>query len=74
MLNIAICDDDIQTTGQIEMMIQKIAKRNFADVDIFWNGESLADSVVAGDGYDIIYLDIEMNNEDGISTAKRIRK
>lgn len=34
MLNIAICDDDIQTTGQIEMMIQKIAKRNFADVDI----------------------------------------
>ena len=24
--------------------------------------------------YDIIYLDIEMNNEDGISTAKRIRK
>lgn len=64
MLNIAICDDDIQTTGQIEMMIQKIAKRNFADVDIevFWNGESLADSVVAGDGYDIIYLDIEMNN------------
>ena len=76
MLNIAICDDDIQTTGQIEMMIQKIAKRNFADVDIevFWSGESLADSVVAGDGYDIIYLDIEMNNEDGISTAKRIRK
>ena len=76
MLNIAICDDDIQTTGQIEMMIQKIAKRNFADVDIevFWNGESLADSVVAGEGYDIIYLDIEMNNEDGISTAKRIRK
>ena len=60
MLNIAICDDDIQTTGQIEMMIQKIAKRNFADVDIevFWNGESLADSVVAGDGYDIIYLDM----------------
>lgn len=50
MLSIAICDDDIQTTGQIEMMIQKIAKRNFADVDIevFWNGESLADSVVAG--------------------------
>lgn len=76
MLNIAICDDDIQTTGQIEMLIEKIAKRNFVDIDIevFWSGENLADAVVAGDGYDIIYLDIEMNNEDGISTAKRIRK
>ena len=40
-LNIAICDDDIQTTGQIERLIQKIAKRNFVDTDIevFWNGE-----------------------------------
>lgn len=76
MLNIAICDDDIQTTGQIEMLIEKIAKRNFVDIDIevFWSGENLADAVAAGDGYDIIYLDIEMNNEDGISTAKRIRK
>ena len=51
MLNIAICDDDIQTTGQLEMLIQEIAKRNFvdADIEIFWNGESLADAVAAGD-------------------------
>ena len=75
MLNIAICDDDIQTTGQLEMLIQEIAKRNFvdADIEIFWNGESLADAVAAGDSYDIIYLDIEMDKEDGISAAKRIR-
>ena len=48
MLNIAICDDDIQTTGQIERLIQKIAKRNFVDTDIevFWNGESLVNTDV----------------------------
>lgn len=34
MLNIAICDDDIQTTGRMEMKIEKIAKRNFIDSDI----------------------------------------
>ena len=75
MLNIAICDDDIQTTGQIERLIQKIAKRNFVDTDIevFWNGESLVNTVAAGDSFDIIYLDIEMDKEDGISAAKRIR-
>lgn len=43
MLNIAICDDDIQTTGRMDMLLQKIAKRNFMDVEIevFWNGKSL---------------------------------
>ena len=47
MLNIAICDDDIQTTGRMDMLLQKIAKRNFMDVEIevFWNGKSLADAV-----------------------------
>lgn len=75
MLNIAICDDDIQTTGRMDMLLQKIAKRNFMDVEIevFWNGKSLADAVAKGTYFDMIYLDIEMDKEDGISAAKRIR-
>ena len=75
MLNIAICDDDIQTTGRMDMLLQEIAKRNFMDVEIevFWNGESLADAVAQGTYFDMIYLDIEMDKEDGISAAKRIR-
>ena len=75
MLNIAICDDNIQITGQMEMMVQNIAKRNFvdADIEVFWDGKSLADMVASGYGFDIIYLDIEMDKEDGISVAKRIR-
>lgn len=36
MLNIAICDDDIQTTGRMDMLLQEIAKRNFMDVEIEW--------------------------------------
>ena len=67
MLNIAICDDDIQTTGRMDMLLQKIAKRNFMDVEIevFWNGKSLADAVAKGTYFDMIYLDIEMDKEDG---------
>lgn len=33
MLNIAICDDDIQITGKIERLLQDIAKRNFVDTE-----------------------------------------
>lgn len=76
MLNIAICDDDIQMTGRLEMLIKNIAKKNFVDtdIDVFWDGASLTDAVVAGNSFDIIYLDIEMDREDGISAANRIRK
>ncbi len=76
MLNIAICDDDIQTTGRMDMLLQEIAKQNFIDIEIevFWNGKSLADAVAQGTYFDMIYLDIEMDKEDGISAAKRIRE
>lgn len=76
MINIAICDDDIHTTGRMERLIQKIAKQNFCllDIEVFWNGESLVDAVKRGLYFDIIYLDIEMDKEDGISAAKKIRE
>lgn len=76
MLSIAICDDEIQITGKIENLVRKIANKNFVDVEteVFWNGEGLLDAIIKDSKFDIIYLDIEMPKEDGISVAKRIRK
>ncbi len=76
MFNIAICDDDIQTTGQMEQLVQKIAKQHLVEVEIevFCDSNSLVGAVKGGNGFDIIYLDIEMEKEDGISAAKRIRQ
>ena len=76
MINIAICDDVVATTGKIETMLQNIAKRNFIPIDteVFWKGEDLAVSVEIGDSFDIIFLDIEIGEEDGITVARRIRK
>lgn len=75
MLNIAICDDDVSTTGKIEMLVHEIAKKNLLKVDTeaFWNGNSLLAAIEQGINFDIIYLDIEMENGDGISTADIIR-
>lgn len=40
MLSIAICDDDIQTTGKMESIIQKMAKQNLVNIEteVFWDG------------------------------------
>lgn len=77
MLNIAVCDDDVQLTGKLERMLQGIAKRNFiaAEFEVFWNAKSLTDASIKQKNYfDMIFLDIEMDQEDGISAAKRIRE
>ncbi len=76
MLNIAVCDDDTRFAENMKTQIQNIAKQNFVDaeIDVFWNGESLVNAVIDGASFDMIYLDIEMGKEDGISAAKRIRK
>lgn len=76
MINVAICDDVVSTTGKIETMLQNIAKRNFMliDTDVFWKGEHLITAVEKGSFFDIIFLDIEMGREDGLTVARMIRK
>lgn len=76
MINVAICDDDIAITGKVEEMLCRIAKRRFIPVEteVFWDGKHLADAVEGGSRYDIIFLDIEMEKEDGITVAQKIRK
>lgn len=76
MLNIAICDDNVPFTGKLDMLLQKLGKENNIDVEteVFFDGKQLMDSIEQGAYFDIIYLDIEMKEEDGITAAKKIRK
>lgn len=58
MLNIAICDDEISVTGKLDMLLEKIAKKNFIDieVEVYLDGAELAKAVEEGERFDIIYL------------------
>lgn len=76
MLNIVICDDDIPATGKIDRLLQKIAPLYGVEmnIEVFWTGGKLEKAVELGAAFDIIYLDIEMDKEDGITVAKKIRE
>lgn len=76
MINVAICDDDIETTGIMDSILCSIAKKKFipAETEVFWDGKHLVDAVEAGIRFDIIFLDIEMEKEDGITAARKIRE
>lgn len=76
MIKIAICDDDVALTGKIEDMLCSIAKKSFIPIEteVFWVGEKLAEAVENKNCFDVIFLDIEMGHDDGITVARRIRE
>lgn len=73
MIRIAIVDDEKQIRDKIFTLISKYFVQNLLEYEIksFSDGKELIESDL---NYDIIFLDIEMENIDGIQTAQYIRK
>lgn len=76
MLRIAICDDDKILVEQIEEMLKNCLNKKMIEhyIEVFYDGITLETSYRSGERFDIIYLDIEMSNKNGIDAAKSIRK
>lgn len=76
MIYIAICDDDNAICSQIENIILDYSAKNFLKVDlsIFNNGESLMKIFNHENFFDLIFLDIELKNMNGIEVGRQIRK
>ena len=75
MLRIAICDDDLPMTSEIESLLLNIMQDCHIkmDIDIFFDGQTLYQQIQSGTNFDIIYMDIEMSDVDGIQAARLIR-
>jgi DNA-binding LytR/AlgR family response regulator len=76
MLRIAICDDDFNFTGELEtLVIQESNKLGIrVETEVFSDGKTLLKSFQNGEHYELIFIDIEMKQIDGITTARRIRE
>lgn len=74
MLQIAICDDNkVFARRQRTLVIQHMKKNRITvHVDVFLKGKELIEAARQRP-YDLIFLDIEMQEENGITIAKQIR-
>ena len=77
MINIAICDDDIGFTGKFEQMLLTIKNIEHIELEpeVYLDGKELIENIdERGKKYDLLFLDIEMNEMDGLTAARKIRK
>ncbi|MDO4167100.1 MAG: LytTR family DNA-binding domain-containing protein [Eubacteriales bacterium] len=76
MLRIAICDDDDRFCGELEACILEYAKiyREAFDVSVYYSGEDLLEDLKKDIRYELIFLDIEMQEMNGIQVGMVLRK
>ena len=75
-MRIAICDDSAQDAQFVKNMVIHWAKSRKTELqaEIFSSAESFLFHYAEDKNFDILLLDIEMGNMDGVALAKRIRK
>ena len=75
MLKIAICDDEKKYIDDIEMILNKYGMTASMEMNIetYTDGYEVVKRVNDDVKYNIIFLDIEMNNINGIELAEKIR-
>ena len=76
MIQIAVCDDSQYWIGAISTMLEELQEKYHEEVEIeeYSSGTELLADYQAGQRFDLLYLDIEMEGMDGIHTALELRK
>ncbi len=72
MIVIAICDDDVAVIGKLEQCIMDLT--DAFKVEAFTSGVALCAAMDEGRYFDLIFMDIEMENGDGITTGRLLRE
>lgn len=75
MIRIAIVDDEMQICEQLERLLNECSKQVKIDfqIDIFYSGEGLIDKLKNNQKFDLIFLDIELYQCNGIDVGHFIR-
>lgn len=75
MLRIAICDDDKIICQQLEDMLADMEEENNEqfEVEVFYSGEELYRFLKKDNRYNLIFLDIEMRDLNGVEVGRKIR-
>lgn len=76
MIKVAFCDDDLSTLNELNILLDQYRIERNMDImyAAFQSPLELLASIEKGMRFDVLFLDVIMPGENGISTAKEIRQ
>lgn len=76
MLRMAVCEDEIETCLSLDNLLysMKALLRIEVEVESFFTYDGLYQSLMQNDRYEIIFLDIELGDKNGVDLARFIRE
>jgi DNA-binding LytR/AlgR family response regulator len=74
-MNIAICDDQLDICGQLELLVEKILKNKKVkyNIDVYSSGIELCKEMSETE-YQLVFLDVEMPEKNGVEIGRYIRE
>lgn len=75
MIKIAICDDEADICSELENALLKYEHNNTVriDVEVYYSAIQLLQKIDKGQRFDLIFLDIEMDELNGVELGERLR-
>lgn len=70
----AVCEDETNFADHLSALVKEILKEHSPEIDRFFDGAPLLKKISAQHKYDLIFLDLNLENSDGMDTAMEIRK
>lgn len=76
MIHAGICEDEKVYSDRIAEIVNKFlaAENEMVEMDFFTDGNLLLQSIGEGKKYDLLFLDLQLENSDGMETAAKIRE
>ena len=73
MLKAALVEDDDKAAAELKRYLRRYADETGAKIDADVYGDALS-FLAAYSGYDIVFMDIELPDYDGMRAAKKLRE
>ena len=76
MVKVAFCDDDMSVLDELKSLLIQYREKCSQEIEYasFCSSLELLDKIEKGVRYDILFLDVILPNENGISVAKEVRQ
>lgn len=76
IIKIAVCDDEIVFAEKMKTIIETycVEKQILCEVDLYQSGREFVADNIKMVGYQLVFLDINMEEIDGLETARELRK